>query len=795
MMKRRGTFPVMPALVPPARPKPLRRGEGPAIHVFERARLQDVDARDKRGHDELNVEILVLESSMQTPPRRPASATRVVDVLVPVALDQAYSYRVPAELDLQPGDVVGVPLGAREVIGVVWADNPNPDPRLHNRLKDIAEKLDMPRFREELRSLVDWVASYTLAPRGQVLRMTLRMGEHLGPERVRLGVRLVGAPPQRLTPARRRLLEILSDGLLHGKSELAKEAGCSASVIDGLVDEGTLAVEHMPRAAPPPAPDPTFAEPDFSPDQRLAAERLRQLVAGGFEVALLDGVTGSGKTEVYFEAVAEVLKRGEQILILMPEIALTGQFLDRFAARFGARPLEWHSELTPRTRARNYAAIASGEAPVVVGARSALFLPYAKLGLLIVDEEHDQAYKQEDGAHYHARDMAVVRASIAKIPIVLASATPSVETEVNARKGRYQRVPLPSRFGGQHMPHIEAIDLRQEGPGRGRFIAPRLAEQIGFAIERREQALLFLNRRGYAPLTLCRACGHRFACTICDAWLVDHRFRQRLVCHHCGFSMPRPHLCPHCGAEESLAAIGPGVERLQEEAAALFPGARTMVLSSDLITSIEAMRSELNEIAEGRVDIIIGTQLVAKGHNFPRLNLVGVIDADLGLGNGDPRAAERTFQLLNQVIGRAGRDQGRGVGFLQTHQPEHPVMKALVACDREAFYASEIDSRERTGYPPFGRLASLIISAGDRPSAEGFARKLASAAPFDERIKVLGPAEAPLAVIKGRYRYRILVKSPRSLDLSGYLRQWLAAAPKTTGNLKLEVDVDPQSFL
>jgi len=732
---------------------------------------------------------------MQQHPRRPVAATRVVDVLVPVALDQAYSYRVPAGLDLQPGDVVGVPLGAREVIGVVWAENPTPDPRLHNRLKDVAEKLDMPRFREELRSLVDWVANYTLSPRGQVLRMTLRMGEHLGPERVRLGVRLVGPPPQRLTPARRRLLDLLSDGLLHGKSELAKEAGCSASVIDGLVDEGTLAVEPMPRAAPPPPPDPAFAEPDFSPDQRLAAERLRRLVAGGFEVALLDGVTGSGKTEVYFEAVAEVLKRGEQVLILMPEIALTGQFLDRFAARFGVRPIEWHSELTPRTRARNYAAIASGEAPVVVGARSALFLPYARIGLLIVDEEHDQAYKQEDGAHYHARDMAVVRASIAKIPIVLASATPSVETEVNARKGRYQRVPLPSRFGGQHMPQIEAIDLRQEGPGRGRFIAPRLAEQIGFAIERREQALLFLNRRGYAPLTLCRACGHRFACTICDAWLVDHRFRQRLVCHHCGFSMPRPHLCPHCGAEESLAAIGPGVERLQEEAAALFPTARTMVLSSDLITSIEAMRSELNEIAEGRVDIIIGTQLVAKGHNFPRLNLVGVVDADLGLGNGDPRAAERTFQLLNQVIGRAGRDQGRGVGFLQTHQPEHPVMKALVACDREAFYESEIDSRERTGYPPFGRLASLIVSAGDRPTAEGFARKLASGAPFDERIKVLGPAEAPLAVIKGRYRYRILVKSPKSLDLSGYLRQWLAAGPKVSGNLKLEVDVDPQSFL
>ncbi len=726
----------------------------------------------------------------------PASSTGVVDVLVPVALDRAYSYRVPRGLELKVGDVVCVPLGPREVVGVVWAENARPDPRLHNRLKDVSEKLDVPALKPELRALVDWVSNYTLSARGMVLRMCLRMGEDLGPERVRMGVRLVGAPPQRMTPARRRLIELLSDGLLHGKSEAAKEAGVSAGVVDGLVDEGTLTVEAMPRPLAPPAPDPAYAVPEFSRQQRTAVDAMRALAANGtFHVALLDGVTGSGKTEVYFEAIAEAIRRGKQSLILMPEIALTGQFLDRFTRRFGVRPLEWHSELTPRTRQRNWAAIASGEAPVVVGARSALFMPYADLGLIVVDEEHDQAYKQDEGAHYHARDMAVVRAHIAKIPVVLASATPSVETEVNARKGRYQRVALPSRFGGQHMPHIEAIDLRREAPPRGRFISPKLAEQIRFAIERREQALLFLNRRGYAPLTLCRACGHRFACTICDAWLVDHRFRQRLVCHHCGFSMGRPHACPHCAAEESLVAVGPGVERLQEEAAALFPEARTMVLSSDLITSIETMRSELNEIAEGRVDIIIGTQLVAKGHHFPRLNLVGVVDADLGLSNGDPRAAERTWQLLNQVIGRAGRDQGRGVGYLQTHQAEHPVMKALVACDREAFYASEIEMREKTGYPPFGRLAGLIVSAGDRPTAEGFARKLAAIAPIDERIKVLGPAEAPLAVIKGRYRFRLLVKAQRNVDVSEYLREWLAAGPKTKGNLKLEVDVDPQSFL
>ncbi|MEO6782954.1 MAG: primosomal protein N', partial [Bradyrhizobium sp.] len=417
------------------------------------------------------------------------SSTRVVDVLVPVALNQAYSYRVPRGMDLRPGDVVCVPLGPREVVAVVWAENPNPDPRLHNRLKDVGEKLDVPPLREELRSLVDWVANYTLSARGMVLRMTLRMGEHLGPERMRMGVRLIGEPPRRLTPARRRLIGILSDGLLHGKSEAAREAGVSAGVIDGLVDEGTLTVEPMPAALAPPAPDPSYAQPDFSRQQRTAVDALRALAANGsFHVALLDGVTGSGKTEVYFEAIAEIARRGKQSLILMPEIALTGQFLDRFANRFGVRPLEWHSELTPRTRARNWAAIAAGEAPVVVGARSALFLPYANLGLIVVDEEHDQAYKQDDGAHYHARDMAVVRAHIARIPIVLASATPSVETEVNARKGRYQRVVLPSRFGGQHMPHIEAIDLRREPPARGRFISPRLAEQVGLAIERREQA-------------------------------------------------------------------------------------------------------------------------------------------------------------------------------------------------------------------------------------------------------------------------------------------------------------------
>ena len=723
-------------------------------------------------------------------------AKRIVDVLVPVALDRAYSYRVPEALELAPGDIVCVPLGAREATAVVWAENPKPNPRLDNRLKDVEEKLELPPLRPELRNFVDWVANYTVSSRGMVLRMCLRMGEHLGAARERVGVKLAGSAPARMTSARARVLELLADGMVRGKSEAARESGVSSGVIDGLIDEGTLQTVVLPPEPVAEKPEPDFTQTEFTSDQSAAAAALKASVAkGGYSVTLIDGVTGSGKTEVYFEAVADTIRRGRQSLILMPEIALTAAFLDRFAARFGTRPAEWHSQLSPRKRARTWQAVAKGEVAVVVGARSALFLPYADLGLIVVDEEHDPAYKQEDGVRYHARDMAVVRGHIARIPVVLASATPSLETEVNARRGRYARLALPERFGGQLMPAVEAIDLRHERPPPGRFIAPTLAGAIRTALERGEQALLFLNRRGYAPLTLCRACGFRFSCPNCDAWLVDHRFRRQLVCHHCGFAMPHPPACPNCQAQNSYVAVGPGVERLEEEVRVLFPDARVLVLSSDLVVSVERMREEFADIAAGRFDIVIGTQLVAKGHHFPMLNLVGVIDADLGLSNGDPRAAERTFQLLHQVVGRAGRDAGVGHGYLQTHQPEHPVMRALVSQDREAFYSAEIEMREKTHYPPFGRLASIVVSGPDKHDTASHARALARAAPAHDEVRVLGPAEAPLALVRGRHRLRLLIKAPRNFDLSAYLREWLKAAPKIKGSIKLDIDVDPQSFL
>ncbi|MGB7768804.1 MAG: primosomal protein N', partial [Verrucomicrobiia bacterium] len=516
--------------------------------------------------------------------------------------------------------------------------------------------------------------------------------------------------PHRLTPARAKVMEAIAKSPPMTRAALAEAAHCSTGVIDGLVDDGALELCTLAQTPVVTTPDPDFRRRPLEADQQEAADVLSAAVRSrGFQPYLLEGVTGSGKTEVYFEAVAAALKEGRQALILMPEIALTAQFLDRFAERFGARPAEWHSGITPRQRERLWGAVASAEAEVVVGARSALFLPFADLGLIVVDEEHEGAYKQEDGVIYHARDMAVVRARLEHAPIVLASATPSLETRVNAEQGRYGWLKLHSRFGQRALPELRAIDLKREGPPRGRWLAPRLAEAIGEAIAAGEQALLFLNRRGYAPLTLCRACGHRFHCPNCSAWLVEHRFRQALVCHHCGHMEQRPQLCPECGEADQLVACGPGVERVAEEASALFPEARLLVLSSDMAGGVERMREELDAAQRGDYDIVVGTQLVAKGHNFPLLTLVGVIDADVGLANADPRAAERTFQLLRQATGRAGRGEKPGRALIQTYQAEHPVIAALLSGDAERFYAVEAEQRRRGGLPPFGRLAAVIV--------------------------------------------------------------------------------------
>ncbi len=597
-----------------------------------------------------------------------------------------------------------------------------------------------------------------------------------------------------MTPARARVIEAASNGLIWVKSSLAEAAGVSPGVIDGLVDAGTLLTEPLPDWHALPL-DLGRERAHLTPEQQDAARELLANTSDGFVVSLLDGVTGSGKTEVYFEAIAQALAKGKQALVLMPEIALTSQFIARCEQRFGAKPAEWHSGVPAPQRGRVWRAVAENKAKLVVGARSALFLPFPELGLIVVDEEHDQGYKQEERVLYQARDMAVVRGSLGDFPVVLSSATPSIESLVNAEQGRYRHIRLATRYKSAGLPAIAAIDMRASPPERGKWLSPVLVDAVAETLGRGEQALLFLNRRGYAPVTLCRKCGFRFECPNCSAWLVEHRFRRRLECHHCGKFVPIPEKCPNCEAENSLVACGPGIERIAEEVADLFPEARRVLLSSDLTPNIAELRHTLREIEEREVDIVIGTQLVAKGHHFPGLALVGVVDGDLGLAQADPRAAERTFQLMQQVTGRAGREAIAGRGLIQTYMPEHPVVAALVSGDRDAFLAREIEERRDARMPPFGRLAALLVSAGSREAAEAYAREVARAAPAASKIEVLGPAEAPLAVIRGRHRFRLLVKAAREADLQAYLRLWLSQVPKAKGDLRLTVDIDPYSFL
>ncbi len=739
-----------------------------------------------------------MNSLLDILPNAPDTRNRV-PVLIPVALDQTYDYLLPEGLAVAPGDFVLVPFGSQTRLGVVWDRLLGPQSEIApKKMKALVERLDVPALPELSRRFAEWIAKYTLAPAGMVVRMMMGAQSAFEPVKPRFGVCIAdgSANPPRLTEARKRALEVAADGLPRVKSALAAEAQCSSGVIDGLIEAGLLVEVVIPeRRYPIPRAD--YAENQFTDAQAQAVHLLRASVASNaFSATLLDGVTGSGKTEVYFEAVASALAAGRQALIMLPEIALTSQFMSRFQKRFGAPPVEWHSALSGPERGRVWKAAATGEARCVVGARSALFLPYSDLGLIIVDEEHDPGFKQEDRVHYQARDMAVVRASLGKFPVVLASATPSIESHVNARTQRYRHVVLPGRFSGVEMPEVSAIDLRREPPERGKWLAESMATAVQETLEKGQQALLFLNRRGYAPLTLCRKCGHRMECPQCSAWLVEHRFKKRLNCHHCGFALPLPEKCPSCQEPGQLIACGPGVERIAEEVALRFPDAKLAILSSDLIPGLAEMREVIHGIEAGESNLVIGTQIVAKGHNFPNLCLVGVVDGDLGLAQGaDPRAGERTFQLLHQVTGRAGRALIKGRGLVQTYNPEHPVMDAIIRGDREAFLEREIRQRQMGGLPPYGRLAALIVSARDPRFAEQFAREIARRAPPAERIEVLGPAEAPVAVVRGRHRWRLLVKAPREMDIQSYLRAWVSFMPEVKGDLRLTIDIDPYSFL
>ncbi len=719
----------------------------------------------------------------------------LIGVLTTQPLDRVLDYKAP-EGGCWQGAFVEVPFGPRRVLGVVWGPGRGDwDP---SKVRQVQRVLDAAPMRDEMRSFLTRAGEYTLTPMNAMLRLATRAPGLGDQPSMRKIYRRGEGRPDRETDARRRVLEVLDDigGLALTKGELADSAGVSSSVIDGLVKQGVVLEEKSPRDTVFPHLDPEMCGKALTESQAAAAGVLRgKIQSGAYGTTLLRGVTGSGKTEVYLEAVAECLAQGRQALVLLPEIALTAEFLSRVEARFGARPAEWHSGVTMTERRRVWRMVGQGGAQMVVGARSALFLPFRDLGLIVVDEEHDTSYKQQDGVMYNARDMAVLRASINSAQVVLASATPSLESWANAEAGKYERLELTARFGAAVLPEMRAIDMRAETLPASRWISSALAGAVSSRLEKGEQSLLFLNRRGYAPVTICRACGHQIGCDHCDARMVEHRFQKRLVCHQCGETKPVPAVCPSCEAEDKLAAVGPGVERLAEEASALWPEARLAVLSSDLFGSARALKEGIEAIAAGGADIIIGTQLVAKGHNFPLLTLVGVIDADLGLQGSDLRAAERTFQLMRQVAGRAGRAEAPGVALLQTYQPEHPVIRAILAGDEEGFWRAEAEERRVAGVPPYGRMAGVILSSTDVQEVFDLGNAMARQDGPLRAVgaQVFGPAPAPIARVRGRHRVRLLVKAAKGVALQPALAAW-AGQFTLKGQLRMAIDIDPQSF-
>jgi primosomal protein N' (replication factor Y) len=719
----------------------------------------------------------------------------VASVLLPMPLPEAFDYAVPEGVELALGDQVAAPLGPRMVRGVVTA--------LHERqgmnrpLKPLAGKLTEAPLPPGALAFIEWASRYACQPPGDVLAMTLR-GLRSPPPKPERRLIASGSGPTRPTTARARVLETLAAyGVSMRSGELASAAGVSPGVVKGLADEGVLIPIDVPPPLPFGVPNPGFARASLNAGQAASTQALTGLLAqGGFHAVLLDGVTGSGKTEVYLEAAAAILAADPQaqVLVLLPEIALTQAVLGRFEARFGARPAEWHSAVAPPLRRQVWDAVADGTCRIVVGARSALFLPYKRLRMIVVDEEHDGSFKQEDGFVYHARDLAVARAKIEGALVVLASATPSLESIYNAEAGRYRWLKLSERHGRAVLPEIDLIDLKATPPEQGRWLSRPLVEAMKETYARGEQSLLFLNRRGYAPLVLCKACGERMTSPDTQSWLVEHRYSGRLVCHLTGWSMLKPDACPHCGAKDSLISIGPGVERLEEEARILFPEARVAVFSSDTMPNAEAARTLVSEMEMGNIDILVATQAAAKGHNFPNLTLVGVVDADLGLRGGDLRAAERTFQLLAQATGRAGRADRPGRALIQTYAPEHAVMQALAVQDRDAFLAAEAEMRELSGLPPYGRLAAVILSSPDGGKLNDYARALAAVIPNAEGLEVYGPADAPLALIRGVRRKRFLVRADRNVDLQAFMTTWRARA-KPPSAVRMAIDIDPYSFL
>ncbi|MDC0342640.1 primosomal protein N' [Alphaproteobacteria bacterium] len=540
--------------------------------------------------------------------------------------------------------------------------------------------------------------------------------------------------------------------------------------------------------------EPTFKPTILNDEQDKAKQDIIKTQKSSNKPIVLEGVTGSGKTEVYFDLIEQEINQSKQILIMVPEISLTPQFENRFKERFGMDVNIWHSKITPKRRKEIWHKCYAGEPIVVIGARSSLFLPFANLGLTVIDEEHDSSYKQEDNIRYQARDLAVVKSNFEKNKLILASATPSLETINNINHKKYHHVFLSKQYSGLPLPQINLVDLSKNKLEKNQWISALLKKEIEKCLSNKEQALIFLNRRGYSPLSLCVECGYRHQCAQCSSWLVMHQQKKRLLCHQCGSIEEMSFNCPKCFAKDSIKFIGPGVERIGEELNQSFPDKVISVMSSDLINSPKKIKELIDKFSNKEIDIIVATQIMAKGYDFPNLSLVGVIDADAGLFGGDMRAIEKTYNMLQQVSGRAGRSQQTGNVIVQTYYPEQPIIQSLQQRDRTSFVQQALLEREQFNIPPFGFMTSIIISGPSKGNVEKISQQLVYFRKYSEEFSVLGPVEAPINLLKGQFRYRILLKGKSRKNLNIFTKKMVSSV-KIPSAVRVVIDVDPYTFM
>jgi primosomal protein N' (replication factor Y) len=728
------------------------------------------------------------------------NAGTVVKVLVSNIPSSGYDYRLtmPAAI----GTFVGVRVMNRLCVGIVWGIGDSGLPP--EKIKDVSVVYDAKIPVADMQWL-QRMSEWTLIPLGMALRLIVNIPDAFSPPRMEQLYSCNFESGVRMTQNRQAVLDAFAsnDNEPMTISDIQNIARVSSAVVRKMVKNGGL----LPSAQREKKLDDFVCDYSdvgnitLNEQQQMAADLIGSAIEnGGFSVYLLDGITGSGKTQVYFDSAWRAYSRGHSVLLLMPEIALTAQFMSRFESRFGAKPVVWHSNLTAARRREIWRGVLCGKIKMVVGTRSALFLPWQDLGLVVIDEEHDTSYKQEDMGNYHARDMAILRAKISGFPVVLASATPAAETLENVNLGKYKQLRLTSRYGGAQLPTIITVDLRESRPTSYKlndteqlgFLSPQLCDAITETLAQGHQAMLFINRRGFAPIVQCKKCGWTATCSECSVGMTYHKRVGKLLCHMCGRTETLVRVCPDCGNEVSMRGVG--LEKVQEEVLARFPNVRTALVSSDIITSRQVLERLVAQLENGEIDVVIGTQILAKGHHFPNLTLVGVVDSDMGLFGTDFRAAEHTFQQLFQVAGRAGRGAYAGRVLLQTYQPQHPVLTAICSGDRDGFMVVDMAGRKAAQMPPYGMLIAIIVEGEKEAVLQKYCQDLAAAAPIINGAKIMGPITAQIYQIRNWYRMRFLVAGAVNTALQPAITRWLAKV-KQPVNVRVKIDVNPINFM